>query len=77
MIAMKGRDILKLYQKALNNRPYLMQAIQTGTLMGAGDLISQTLIENKSLKQVDYKRLLKFSCIGFFIGVSANSCLFL
>lgn len=70
MATMKSREIFKFYQRVLNRRPYFMQAVQAGTLMGAGDLISQTFIENKSLKEVDYKRMLKFSSIGFFIGVS-------
>lgn len=68
---MKTRSIFKLYQQALVRRPYLVQAVQTGALMGAGDLISQTLIEKKSLKQVDYIRTIKFSSIGFFVGVSS------
>ncbi|XP_072936093.1 mitochondrial inner membrane protein Mpv17 [Epargyreus clarus] len=65
---MKGRGLFQLYQNLLNRRPYLVQAVQTGTLMAAGDIISQTLIENKSLKQADYMRTLKFSSIGFFVG---------
>lgn len=66
---MKLKTAYKLYQEMLYRKPYLMQAIQTGTLMGAGDLISQTCFENKSFKTVDYKRNLKFISIGFFIGV--------
>ncbi|KAG6453645.1 hypothetical protein O3G_MSEX008252 [Manduca sexta] len=65
---MKARGIFSLYQKALNRRPYLIQAIQAGTLMGAGDITSQTLFEDNSFKHVDYKRSLKFASIGFFIG---------
>ncbi|XP_046970599.1 protein Mpv17 [Vanessa cardui] len=63
-----ARGIFQLYQKLLSNRPYLVQAIQAGTLMGAGDIISQTCIENKSVENFDYKRTIKFSSIGFFVG---------
>ncbi|RVE45581.1 hypothetical protein evm_009778 [Chilo suppressalis] len=65
---MKARNLFKLYQQSLNRRPYLMQAVQTGTLMAAGDLICQTFIEKKTTKQVDYKRTIGFSSIGFFVG---------
>ncbi|CAG9110685.1 hypothetical protein JYU34_011068 [Plutella xylostella] len=64
----KARGLFKLYQNALNRRPYLMQAVQAGTLMGAGDIISQTLIEKKSFKDYEIKRTLQFSSIGFFVG---------
>lgn len=67
---MKARNILKLYQQALTRWPYLMQAIQTGSLMATGDIISQTFIESKSFKQLDVKRTIGFSSIGFFVGVS-------
>lgn len=67
----KARGLFKLYQNALNRRPYLMQAVQAGTLMGAGDIISQTLIEKKSFKDYEIKRTLQFSSIGFFVGVSS------
>lgn len=69
-IMKKVRGIFQFYQKLLNKRPYLVQAVQTGTLMGAGDLISQSLIEDKALKHIDYRRTLRFSSIGFFVGVS-------
>lgn len=67
-IISKARGVFKLYQKLLNNRPYLVQAIQAGTLMGAGDVISQTLIENNGFNNIEYKRTLKFASIGFFVG---------
>ena len=70
------RGLFKLYQDVLRRRPYLVQAVQTGALMGSGDLISQTLIERKSITNVDYMRTLKFSSIGFFVGVS-NSIILL
>ncbi|CAF4784285.1 unnamed protein product [Pieris macdunnoughi] len=65
---MKAREIFQIYQRLLNRRPYLVQAIQTGTLMGAGDLISQTFIEKKSFRDADYARTIKFSSIGFCFG---------
>ncbi|XP_031769638.1 protein Mpv17 [Galleria mellonella] len=65
---MRLQSIFKLYQKALVRRPYLVQAVQTGTLMGAGDIISQTIIEKKLIKELDYKRTLQFSSIGLFVG---------
>lgn len=65
-----ARRLLHIYQTFLKKRPYLVQAIQTGTLMGAGDYISQTFVEQKTLRNVDYIRTLRFSAIGFFVGVS-------
>lgn len=60
--------MFKIYQQTLNRRPLLVQAIQAGTLMGAGDLISQKFIEKQSI--LDFQRTIKFASIGFFIGVS-------
>lgn len=71
-LTMRGR-LFKIYQNALLRRPYLVQAVQTGALMGAGDIISQTFVEHRSLKVFDYKRTLKFASIGLFIGVSSFS----
>ncbi|KAJ2947731.1 hypothetical protein O0L34_g9507 [Tuta absoluta] len=67
-VTVMGRGIFKLYQHALTRRPYLVQAVQTGALMGAGDLISQTIVEKKNFQSLDYKRVLRFSSIGFFVG---------
>ncbi|XP_053601404.1 protein Mpv17 [Plodia interpunctella] len=66
-VAMKARGFFKLYQQALVRRPYLMQGLQSGILMGAGDLISQTVIEKKST-DINYKRTLQFTSIGMFVG---------
>lgn len=77
VLIMKTRGIFKIYQQALVRRPYLIQAVQTGALMGAGDLISQTIIEKKTLKHVDYMRTIKFSSIGFFVGVSRSLYLYM
>jgi hypothetical protein len=37
--------------------------------MGAGDVISQTVVEKKSLKQVDLIRTARFGMIGFILVV--------
>nr|XP_021182846.1 protein Mpv17 [Helicoverpa armigera] len=62
------RGLFRLCQKSLSRRPYVVPAIQTGVLMGSGDIISQTLIENIRITDIDVKRTLKFSSIGFFVG---------
>ncbi|KAG8227635.1 hypothetical protein J437_LFUL008712 [Ladona fulva] len=61
-------SILKVYQRLLLKHPTKLQALQTGLLMGIGDLIAQTAIEEKNLKNVDYVRTTRFFGIGFFIA---------
>ncbi|KAJ8734079.1 hypothetical protein PYW07_014630 [Mythimna separata] len=65
---MSFRGVFRIYQDVLRRRPYLVQAVQTGALMGSGDLISQTFIERNRISDVDLTRTLKFSSIGFFVG---------
>nr|XP_023024631.1 protein Mpv17-like [Leptinotarsa decemlineata] len=60
----KSGRILKLYKKLLNDHFVMVQAVQTGTLMGTGDLIAQTIIEKKSFKQVHLWRTARFFAIG-------------
>lgn len=43
-----------------------MQSVQSGLLMGTGDVIAQKYVEKR--KTIDIERLAKFSSIGFFIG---------
>ena len=50
--------------RLLNKYPLAVQSVQTGVLCGAGDLISQTLIEKKAVNSVDGWRSLKFAAIG-------------
>lgn len=62
--------VVKSYQNALAKRPVLMQAIQAGTLMGAGDVIAQTVFEKTKIQDLDYMRSAKFLGIGFCVVVS-------
>lgn len=58
------------YKQTLNKRPLLVQAIQSGLLMGAGDFIAQTLFEGKiSLKELNFIRTVQFFVIGFVVVV--------
>lgn len=57
------------YKNVLEKRPILVQSIQTGLLMGSGDLIAQKFIEKNDIKNIDWIRTSQFMGIGFFIGV--------
>ncbi len=35
--------------------------------MGAGDVASQLVVERRSLREFEYKRTLRFACIGSFL----------
>ncbi|CAG7838439.1 unnamed protein product [Allacma fusca] len=49
--------------------PMIKMSAQAGGLMAAGDVISQTCVEGKGLKDIDKLRTLRFGCIGsFFVG---------
>lgn len=61
--------IAKSYQRTLEKRPYLVQAIQAGILMGAGDLCAQTFFPQTETVNIDYVRTLKFCSIGFVLTV--------
>ncbi|KAG4072063.1 hypothetical protein HA402_015562 [Bradysia odoriphaga] len=65
--------IARSYQRTLDKRPYLVQAIQAGILMGAGDLCAQRFFSSSETVQIDYIRTLKFCSIGFvFVGPSVR-----
>lgn len=61
--------ITKSYRRTLEKRPYLVQAMQAGVLMGAGDLIAQRFFSHSEPANIDYIRTLKFCTIGFMLIV--------
>lgn len=62
-----GRATKNNYVKALDKHPYLMEAVQVSTLMGAGDLLTQTVIDKrKTFKEINWVRTGQFAGIGFF-----------
>lgn len=61
------------YSKVLKKHPILVQAVQSGILMGTGDVIAQTFLEKTEIKNLNILRTAQFFGIGFFIGV--NPCI--
>lgn len=57
-------NVLRLYQNAYKKRPLLIHAVETGLIMASADVISQVLVEEKSLNLVDLGRSLRFGGIG-------------
>ncbi|XP_055546142.1 protein Mpv17-like [Wyeomyia smithii] len=57
-----------LYKRALVKYPILVQSVQSGILMGSGDIIAQTLIEKRKLTGIDGMRAFRFFGIGFCMG---------
>ncbi|XP_044267064.1 protein Mpv17 [Tribolium madens] len=63
------RWLFKVYETFLIRHPKMTQAVQTGVLMGAGDVISQVFIEEQPVKKLNYKRTLQFVSVGaFYVG---------
>lgn len=56
------------YTRILNLHPVRTMAATTGTLMGAGDLLAQTAVEGRSMKQLDPGRTARFFGYGLIIA---------
>ncbi|XP_057678932.1 protein Mpv17 [Corythoichthys intestinalis] len=54
------------YQALMTRRPWTVQIVTAGSLVGIGDVISQQLIERRGLAQHDVRRTTKMMSIGFF-----------
>ncbi|XP_046393885.1 protein Mpv17-like [Ischnura elegans] len=63
------RRVLAAYLRLLENHPWKVQSIQTGILMSAGDVISQTVVEKKKFSEMDPVRVARFGALGVvFMG---------
>ena len=56
--------IWRSYLRILDRFPLRTQMVQTGIIMGAGDALSQKVIEKKP--KYDFERTVRFTAIGFF-----------
>ncbi|XP_007241597.1 protein Mpv17 isoform X1 [Astyanax mexicanus] len=54
------------YQLLMARRPWTVQILTAGSLVGVGDVISQQLIERRGLSNHCVKRTAKMMSIGFF-----------
>ncbi|XP_036437076.1 protein Mpv17 [Colossoma macropomum] len=54
------------YQVLMAKRPWTVQIITAGSLVGVGDVISQQLIERRGLANHSMRRTAKMMSIGFF-----------
>lgn len=61
--------VIRVYEKVLKRYPLLTSSIQTAMLMGTGDIISQTVIEETPLTKVNLKRTTQFASVGLFLVV--------
>uniref|UniRef100_A0A8D8V2B5 Mitochondrial inner membrane protein Mpv17 n=1 Tax=Cacopsylla melanoneura TaxID=428564 RepID=A0A8D8V2B5_9HEMI len=62
------RRVLHSYKNLLTHRPYTVQAVQTASLMGIGDLIAQTFIEGHNIMDINPVRTLQYSVVGLVVG---------
>ncbi|XP_059486655.1 protein Mpv17-like [Neocloeon triangulifer] len=61
--------MLRAYKNLLQRHPFFTQAVQTGLLMGTGDVIAQVVVEKRP--KLDLRRSATFTAIGFcFLGPS-------
>ncbi|XP_050309385.1 protein Mpv17-like [Anthonomus grandis grandis] len=62
-------SLLRTYRHLLKNHFVVIQAAQTGLLMGVGDVLAQTVVEKKSFKEYKVQRTAKFVFLGVaFVG---------
>ena len=58
----------------IKNTQYIFKLILKGISLGLGNLICQVLAEKKELKDIDYKRIIRYSLFGFCISVMYLKC---
>ncbi|XP_058985854.1 mpv17-like protein [Musca domestica] len=50
-------------------RPYVSEGLRAAGIMGAGDILAQTVVEKKSFKDIDLIRTAKYGSLGMlFVG---------
>ncbi|XP_060553543.1 protein Mpv17-like isoform X3 [Ruditapes philippinarum] len=60
--------LLKAYQHALKVHPIRTAAISAGTLLSAGDVLAQLVVEKRPLEMYNVKRTIRFAIFGTFFG---------
>ncbi|CAF1451384.1 unnamed protein product [Adineta ricciae] len=60
--------ILKSYNKFVLRYPLIAMSLTTGTTMGLGNVISQTAIEKRTLKTIDWARVSRFAAFGYLFS---------
>lgn len=60
---------LKTYKSVLHKYPTVSQCVECAILMGSGDIIAQTVVEQKSFRNLDFKRTSQFASVGLFVVV--------
>lgn len=60
--------LLKQYNNFVVRYPLLSMALTTGTTMGLGSIISQTIIEHRGLLDLDWSRIIRFAAFGYLFS---------
>ncbi|KAB5517213.1 hypothetical protein PHYPO_G00187130 [Pangasianodon hypophthalmus] len=63
---MSVAGLWRSYQALMAKKPWTVQIITAGSLMGVGDIISQQLIERRGLTKHSIRRTSKMMSMGFF-----------
>ncbi|GIY83892.1 protein Mpv17 [Caerostris darwini] len=57
-------QLLRWYNRTLQNHPWKTQIFTTGFLMASSDVIAQTAIEKRNFKQIELQRVARFAFLG-------------
>ncbi|KAJ1364542.1 Protein Mpv17 [Parelaphostrongylus tenuis] len=58
--APKKQMLIRLFQDSLKKRPHLTNAIASGVISGAGDVLSQVAYEKRNSETYDFTRTVRF-----------------
>jgi hypothetical protein len=62
-------NLVRRYNELLHKHPTFVMATTSGISMGLGNFICQAFGENKTLYDIDYTKMIRFSLFAFFITV--------